>query len=139
MKKNGPTKNLPRSSGKHSFLHIIRAFLSAILILHKGLGVPRIIAAYIFFIFAVLSLLLTVKVPLTSDFLSPTGWAKAQSRAITGFMTIINLVVYGVIMNWRKTGVLRTAIRATLIGSTFYIDLLLIRITYILIRDVTLF
>ena len=139
MEKNGPTENSPEARGKIGFLEIVRAHFSLILLVHRNLGAVRIIAAYVFAIFAVLSLLFTIKVPVTSDFLPTTGAARAKSRAISGFMMIINIVVYGMIMNWRKAGAIRTAIRIALIGLVFYLDMFLVRIVYILIRDGTFF
>jgi hypothetical protein len=138
MKKNGPTKNSPERRDKIGFLEIVRAHLSLILLVHRNLGAVRITAAYLFATFAMLSLLFTIRVPVTSDFLPTTGEAKAKSRAISGFMMISNILVYGMIMNWRKAGAIRTAIRITLIGLVFYLDMFLVRIVYILIREGTL-
>ena len=139
MIKNGPKRNSPEASGKVKFLGIIRAYLSAILLIHRNLGALRVTAAYIFAIFAVCSLLFTIRVPVLSSFLPPTREAKAQSRAITGFMMIINIIVYGMILNWRKSGTIRSAIRIVLIGVAFYLDTFLIRVIYILMRDKALF
>ena len=139
MKKNGPTKNSPEARGKIGFLEIIRAHFSLIVLLHRNLGAVRIIAAYLFVIFAVLSLLLTVRVPVTDDFLPATGAAKARSRAISGFMMIMNILVYGMIMSWRKGQAIRTAIRIALIGLVSYLDIFLVRIVYMLIRDGSFF
>ena len=104
-----------------------------------GLGTPRILAAYLFVVFAVCSLLFTIRVPATSDFPSPAIWAKAQSRAITGFMMIVNMVIYGIIMNWRRGGATYTAVRVAFIASAVYLDVLLVRIIYILVSDGTYF
>lgn len=139
MRRNGPTKNSPEARGKIGFLEIVRAHLSLILLVHRNLGAGRIIAAYLFAIFAVLSLLFTIRVPVTSDFLPTTGAAKAKSRTISGFMMIMNIVVYGMIMNWGKGRAIRTAIRIALIGLVFYLDMFLARIVYILIREGTFF
>ena len=139
MKKSKQKKNSLETQGKISARNIIRAYLTAILILHRNLGAPRIIAAYIFVLFALLSLSFTIRVPVTTNFLPPTWWAKVQSRAITAFIMVINILVYGMIMNWRKGNVIRTAIRIALIASAIYLDAFLIRIVYILIRDGSLF
>ena len=139
MKKSGTMKNTPEPHAKTGVLQVIRMFFSVIRLLHMGLGSPRILAAYLFVVFAVCSLLFTIRVPATSDFLSPTVWAKAQSRAITGFMMIVNMVVYGIIMNWKRGGAIYTAIRVAFIGSAVYLDALLVRIIYILVSDGTYF
>jgi hypothetical protein len=139
MRKSRQTKGSPEARGKTSALQIARTYFLVIRLLHKDLGAVRIIAAYLFLIFAVLSLLFTIRVPVSSDFPPPTGEAKAQSRVITGFMMIINIIVYGIIMNWRKGSAIRTAIRIALIGSALYLDVLLIQIVYMLIRDGTFF
>jgi hypothetical protein len=139
MRKKAPTRDSPEGHSRMGILRIIRTYLSVIRLLHRGLGVPRIIAAYLFFAFAVCSLLFTIRVPVTSDFLTPTGWAKAQSRAITSFMMVINIIVYGIIMSWRRSDPLRIAIRVALIGSALYLDVILIRITYVVARDITFF
>jgi len=137
MKRNGQTKDSPKARGKIGFLKIIRAHFLLILLVHRNLGAVRIIAAYLFAIFAVLSLLFTIRVPVTSDFLPVTAEAKVKSRAISGFMMIINIVAYGMIMNWRKGKAIRTATRVAIIGLVFYLDTFLVRIVYMLIRDGT--
>jgi hypothetical protein len=139
MKKSDPKKNLPEPRGKIKILYIIRVYLTVIRILHRNLGAPRIIAAYLFFAFAILSLLFTVKVPVSSHFLAPTDRAKTQSRGITGFIMIINLLVYGIIMNWRKGGNFHTIIRIALIGMALFFNTFLLQVTYILVRDGTFF
>ena len=139
MKKNDLKRNLPETHGKINFLGIIRAYFSAILLLHRNLGALRIIAAYVFAIFALCSLLFTVRVPVTSHFLPPTEWVKAKSRAISGVIMLINIFVYGMILNWRKSGAIPMAIRIVLIGLALYLDVFLIRIVYIIIRDMAPF
>jgi len=135
MKKKKQKRNSSEEHGKVGVGTIIRTYLLAIRILHKGLGVPRIIVAYIFAMFAVLSLSFTIIVPVASNFLPPSEWAKAQSRAMTGLMMIMNIIVYGTIMNWRRGSVRRTVFRLAFIGSTLFLDTTLIRTVYTLIRD----
>lgn len=135
MKKKRQKKNSSEEHGKAGVGAIIRTYLSAIRILHKDLGAPRIIVAYIFAMFAVLSLSFTIMVPVASNFLPPSEWAKVQSRAMTGLMMFMNIVVYGTIMNWRRGRVRRTIFRLAFIGSTLFLDTTLIRTVYTLIRD----
>ncbi len=139
MKKSDPKKNSPESRGKIKILYIIRVYLTVVRILHRNLGAPRIIAAYLFFAFAILSLLFTIRVPVSSHFLAPTDRAKTQSRGITGFIMIINLLVYGIIMNWRKGGNFYTIIRVALIGMALFFNIFLVQVTYILVLDGTFF
>ena len=134
MKKSAPKNNLPREH-----YGIIRSSLLAIRILHRNLGAPRIIIAYIFFIFALLSLSFTIRIPVSSHFLTPSGWAKAQSRIITGFIMIVNLFVYGMIMNWGKGKAFYIAVRVVVISLALYFDVFLVRVIYILIRDGSFF
>ena len=131
MKKKRQKRNSSEEHGKAGVGAIIRMYLSAIRILHKDLGAPRIIVAYIFAIFAVLSLSFTIRVPVASNFLPPSGWAKTQSRAVTGLIMIMNIFVYG--------NVRRTIFRLAFIGSTLFLDTTLIRTVYTLIRDGTFF
>ncbi len=139
MKKSGPTKNLPNKQERGGIPGIIRAYVSVIRILHKNLGAPRIIAAYIFFLFAVLSLSFTIRIPMSSHFPIPDEWARAQSRLITGFIMVINLLVYGIIMNWGKGGVFYVVIRIALISAALYLNVFLVQIVVVLIRDGTFF
>jgi len=139
MKKNVQKRNSPEKSGKVGIGEIIRTFFSAIRILHKDLGAPRIIVSYIFALFAVLSFSFTIRVPLASNFLPATGWAKAQSRAMTGLMMIMNLFVFGMIMNWRRGSTGRTIFRLAFIGSTIFLDTTIVRTIYTLIKDGTFF
>ena len=133
MKKNDPGRSSRKVRRRFGILNTLRLYLSVIRILHKGLGAPRIIAAYIFFAFALLSLLFTIKLPVVKGSPAPTDWAKSQSRGITGLMIIVNLLVYGIIMNWRKGNAVRTAIRVCLIGLAFYLDTYLIRVVFYII------
>ena len=139
MKKNGPTKNLPEARGKIGILNTILMYFSAIVLVHKNLGALRIIAAYFFLIFAVCSLLFTIRVPVTSDFLPPTAWAKAKSRAISGIMVVINILAHSMILGWRKSSAIPMVIRIAFIVLAFHLDTFLVRIIYILIRDGSLF
>jgi hypothetical protein len=135
MKKSGPTKNLPEERGKSGILNTIRMYFSAIVLVHKNLGALRIVAAYFFLIFAVCSLLFTIRVPVTSDFLPPTAGAKAKSRAISGIMVVINILAHSVVLNWRRSSSIPMFIRIAFIVLVFYLDTFLVRIIYILIRD----
>ena len=139
MKKSGATKSSPGKQERVGILGIIHVYLSVIRILHRNLGARRIVAAYIFFLSAVLRLSFTIKVPMSSHFLTPTEWAKAQSRVITGFIMIINLLVYGMIMNWKKGGVFYLSIRIAFICLALYLDAHLVQIVHILIRDGSFF
>ena len=134
MKKSMSKNSLPKDQ-----FGIIRSSLVAIRILHRNLGAPRIIIAYIFFIFALLSLSFTIKIPLSSHFLTPSGWAKAQSRVITGFIMLVNLFVYGMVMNWGKGKAFYIAVRVVTISLALYFDAFLVRVIYILIRDGSFF
>lgn len=139
MKKSKNKKNLPEDHARFGIGENIRTFLSAIRILHKDLGAPRIIVSYTFALFAVLSFSFTIRVPVASNFLPPTRWAKAQSRVITMLIMVMNLFVFGMIMNWRRGSVGRTVFRLAFIGSTIFLDTTLIRTVYMLIRDGTFF
>jgi hypothetical protein len=139
MKKNTQKRSSIEKHDKVGFGEIIRNSLQAIRILHRGLGAPRIIVSYIFALFAMLSLSFTIKVPLASNFLPPTGWAKVQSRAISGLIMLMNLFVFGMIMNWRRGSVGRTIFKLAFIGSTIFLDTTLIRTVYTLIKDGTFF
>jgi len=132
-------KSAPKNSSPKEHFGIIRSSLVAIRILHKNLGAPRIIIAYVFFAFALLSLSFTIRIPVSSHFLTPSGWAKAQSRVITAFIMIVNLFVYGMIMNWRKGRAFYIAVRVVLISLALYFDVFLVRVIYILIRDGSFF
>lgn len=140
MKKKIPAKSLPDIHTQTSIWGMMRMYLSGLRILHKGLGAPRIIAAYVFFTFAIISILFTVRVPMGINFMPATTAAKMQSRALTLSMMIINLGVYGMIMSWHKSTATLIAIRIVVIGILLYFDLfILMRIIYTLIREGTLF
>ena len=140
MKKSDPAKNLPELPVKAGIWGIIRMFFSAFRILHSGLGARRIILAYLFFAFALASLLFTVSIPTGADFTPATTAAKVQSRVLTAFMMIVNLGVYGMIMNWHRTGKALAVIRIALIGLLLYMDVnILGRVIYTLIREGSLF
>lgn len=126
-----PAKN----SHKVSFLKSLRMYFTVLKAMHKGKGALRIIASYIFFIFAFISLMLTIKVPTTTAIPYPGTWQKTQFRIISGFLIILNLAVYNMIMNWRKVGAFQTAIRIAVIASVGYLDALSVRIIYILIHE----
>lgn len=138
--KRKKTANLPDISVKGGIWGIVRMFFSAILLLHKGLGVWRIAFAYIFFAFALISLIFTVSVPQGAEFVPATTSAKVQSRMLTAFMMIINLGVYGIIMNWHKSSIGLIIIRITMIGLLLYFDVIIIgRVIYALIRNGSFF
>ena len=140
MKKRKPPKNISDLRVKGGVWGVIRMYLSAIRLLHKGLGVPRVIFAYLFFLFAIVSLLFTVRVPTSVNFLPATSAAKLQSRVLTFVMMIMNLSVYGMIMNWHRISRGIAAIRVVVIGILLYFDVfILMRILYTLVRESTLF
>jgi len=140
MKKKKPTENLTDIHAKTGFWGVLRMYLSALRILHRGLGAPRVIAAYIFFTFAIVSILFTIRVPMGIDFMPATTAAKMQSRVLTLSMMIINLGVYGMIMSWHRSSITLIAIRIAVIGILLYFDVfILVRIIYTLIREGTLF
>ena len=119
---------------------MVRMFWSAILLLHRGLGARRVIAAYIFFAFALLSLVFTVSIPLGADFLPATTGAKVQSRLLTVFMLFMNLGVYGMIMNWHRISAGVFIIRIGVIILLLYFDISILgRVVYTLIRNGNLF
>ena len=113
----------------------VRTYLSIMVMLHKDMGVLRVVGAYLFLIFAITSLAFTIKLPVSTHLLPPTTAEKVQSRIITGFMTMVNLIVYGIIMNWTKRHGIRMAIRLAFIGTAFYVDMFLVRIIYIMVRE----
>jgi len=135
MKNIKSEKILSNKSSKARFLNSIRIYFMVLRGMHRGKGIARIIAAYFFFVFALVSFTFTIKVPLTRDFITPGSWELIQSRMITGFMIIMNLAVYSMIMNWRKTNIIQNIIRAVVIGLVVYLDVMLIQIIYILIVD----
>ena len=140
MKKTGPAKRTLELPVKTGIWGIVRMFLSAFRILHSGLGAPRIILAYLFFAFAFVSLMFTVRIPTGTDFVFASAAAKVQSRMLTAFMMIVNLGVYGMIMNWHRTGKWLAAIRIALIGLLLYMDVKVLgRVIYTLIREGNLF
>jgi hypothetical protein len=139
MKKNEQMKNSHEKQRKSGLKGILHSYITIIKIIHQGLGAPRIIISYVFLAFAILSFIFTIKVPVSNYFLKPTDGAKAQSRAITGVITLNNLFAYGMIMNWRrKGGTFYIAIRVAIIALAVYFDAFLVQVTYILIRDGTL-
>lgn len=139
MKKKEPVKNLSDKSGKNRFMKSLSIYFFVLREMHKGKGAFRITASYIFLVFALVSFIFTIKVPVTRAFLSPESWEKFQSRIISGFLIIMNLIVYNMIMNWRKGNAIQIGIRIAVIASVVYFDIMLIRIIYILILDGTYF
>ena len=140
MKKNGPARKTPGLPVKAGIWGIVRMFFSAFRILHSGLGAPRIILAYLFLAFAFVGLIFTVSIPTGADFTLATAAAKVQSRILTAFMMIVNLGVYGMIMNWHRTGKGLAVIRIALIGLLLYMDVTILgRVIYTLIREGSLF
>lgn len=126
MKKDKLTGKPPDIKIKTGVWNAIRMYFSVLRILHSGLGAPRIIAAYLFFAFALLSLLFTVRTPLDSD-------SMPHLRLLTGFMIIMNLGVYGIVMNWHKSGRLLIVLRLIVTGLLLYLDV------FILLRGVYAF
>jgi len=136
MKKDKQSKNSPDLHDKISISSIIRTYLTMIALTHKNVGTLRMIAAYYFVFFAFISMLFTIFVPMTSDFLPPTAWEKAESRIISGGMMIANILVYGIIMTWRRSKAAPMPIRIAFIGVVFYLDVFLVsRTIYELMRD----
>ncbi len=140
MKKREPAKNLPHVQVKTGVWGIVRMYLFGLRVVHRGLGAPRVIAAYLFFLFAMVSLLFTIRVPMGINFTPATMAAKTLSRVLTLSMMVMNLGVYGMIMSWHKSSVALAALRIAIIGILLYFDVfILVRIIYTLIREGTLF
>ena len=138
--KNEPEKNSPDLPIKTGVWGVIRMYFSALRILHRGLGAPRVILAYLFFAFAMVSILFTVRVPMGISFTPANTAAKMQSRMLTIFMMIMNLGVYGMIMSWHRSGKKLAIVRIVVIGLLLYMDVFILgRIIYTLIREGTLF
>ncbi|MBD3183458.1 hypothetical protein GF312_14260 [Candidatus Poribacteria bacterium] len=135
MKEKDQKKNSTEKTNRITHAEIIKLHLHAFVLMHKGISVWRIIAAYLFLLFAILSFVFTIKIPVSNQFLTPTDAAKTQSRGITIFMTVVNLIVYGVILNWNKRSGFRAAIRIALIGVAFYLDMFLVQVLYVMIRE----
>ena len=132
MKKSEQAKSLREMTPSY----IIRSYFSMLLLMHKNRGALRIIAAYIFAIFAILSLWFTITVPITSDFIPPTWWEKMESRAISGFIMLANFFIYSMILSWRKGTIVTIVLRIALVGLVLYLDVFLIGcVAYVLIRE----
>jgi len=117
-------------------MHIIRTYISSLWQAHKRLGALRIISSYIFFIFAMIAIMFTISVPVTSDFLGLDSWKKLQSRLITGGIAIANMIIYTIVLNWRKDQTVSMIIRSVFIFFVLYIDISIIaRTVYELIMD----
>ncbi len=130
MKKNEQKKNLL------NFSFLTKAYFTEFINNHKKLGKLNICIAYIFFLFAVVSLLFTINVPVTKDFVPPTELEKVQSRIITGGVMIANLIIYGMVLRWRKATQVVEILRIAFIVIMFYIDISLLgRTIYALIKD----
>lgn len=135
MKKNERTKSSLNRRRSKPAGGIARFYFPTLLEAHRNAGALRIIIAYVFAIFALLSLWFTVELPITSDFLPPTEGAKAESRAITIGMAIANILTYSVVLNWRKNSRTPMFIRVIFVCMIFYFDVFLIgRVVYELIR-----
>jgi hypothetical protein len=135
MKEKKPKKNSSEAKSNISISSIFRTYISMIVLTHKNVGALRIIAAYYFIIFALISFWFTISVPVTSEFKPPEGGEKVISRLISGGMIIANVIAYGIMMTWKKKREAPFPMRITLFGFVFYIDISLIsRIYYILIR-----
>lgn len=130
MKKNEQKKNLL------SFSFLTKAYLKEFINNHKKLNKLNICIAYIFFLFAIISLLFTINVPVTKDFIPPSEFDKAQSRIISGGLLIVNLLLYGMILSWKKTNQVTEVLRIAFIIIALYIDFSLLgRTIYALIKD----
>lgn len=140
MRKNTSRKDPSDLPVKTSFRAIIRMYFSALRILHRGLGIPRVIVAYLFFVFAMISLLFIIRVPMGISFTPATTAAKMQSRALAGFMMLMNTGVYSMIMSWHRSGKRLAAVRIFVIVLLLYMDVYILGgIIYTLIREGTLF
>lgn len=134
------TKNLPDLHVKTGIWGIIRMSLSAARIVHRGLGPTRVIIAYLFFLFALVSLLFTIKVPMGANFQPATLAAKTLSRVLTLVMMIMNFGVYGMVMSWHKSRAGLTIIRIAVMGILLYFDVfIIVRTIHRLIQEGTLF
>jgi uncharacterized membrane protein YozB (DUF420 family) len=132
MKEKNPKKS-SKIKYKISIPDIIRSYFTIIAITHKNVGALRMIIAYYFLLFAFISFWFTLSVPITSEF---KGGEKIVSRLISGGLTIGNLIVYGIMIAWKKRKIALLSIRIALIGFVLYLDVFLIgRIIYILIRE----
>lgn len=136
MKKKEQKKNLPDIGSATNISEFFRAYFATIKLIHKNLSVFRIIIMYIFIVFAIVCMLFTITVPVTSEYKSPTGWAKTESRLISGGIMVANIIIYGMIMAWRNTKSISGVIRIAFIASVSYLDIFLIgRVVYELIRE----
>ena len=143
MKEKKQKKNSPKASSNISISSILRIYLSMIVLTHKNVGVLRIIAAYYFILYALVSFLFTISVPITSEFKPPESGEKVVSRLISGGMIIANIIAYSIMITWNKkrTGhlpawITRFVIQIAFISFVFYIDVFLIsKIVYILIKE----
>lgn len=130
MKKNEQKKNLL------SFSFLTRAYFTEFFNSHKRSKKLNICIAYIFFLFAIISILFTVNVPVTKDFVTPTELEKVYSRIITGGTLIVNLIIYAMILRWKKASQIVEILKVALIIIVFYIDVSLLgRAIYELVKD----
>ena len=130
MKKNEQRKNLL------SLSFLTKAYFIEFINNHKKLRKLNIYIAYIFFLFAVISILFTINVPITKDFVPPTELEKLQSRFITVGLTLVNLIIYGIILKWKRANQIADILRIAFIIIVLYTDVSILgRTVYVLIKD----
>lgn len=122
---------------KFTFGRLVKTYVVELIRAHKTIGVKRVIPSYFFGLFAMISLLFTVVIPVTDDFIPPTTWEKVQSRLITFGIMVGNLIVYGIVLNWKKAELTTTVIRIAFVAMVTYIDIaVLARTVYELMRNI---
>lgn len=130
MKKNEQRKNLL------SLSLLTKAYFTEFINNHKKLRKLNIFVAYVFFSFAVISILFTISVPVTKDFVPPTELEKLQSRFITVGLAIFNLIIYGIILKWKRASQVVDILRIAFIIIVLYTDISILgRTIYALIKD----
>lgn len=129
--------NSKKDQRKFAINRILKAYIGELIRAHKVIGVKRVIPSYFFGLFALISLLFTVVIPITDDFIPPTTWEKVQSRLITFGIMIGNLIVYGIVLNWRKAELMTMIIRIAFVTTVTYIDIAILgRTIYELLRNI---
>jgi len=133
-------KNLPNPEENIKPMKMLKTYLEMIVLTHKNVGVGRMILAYFFLIFAFISLLFTIFVPVTSEYKEPGFKESLISRLISGGMMVANFIVYGIIIAWKRIYPAPLLIRIAFVGLVIYINIWLIsRVLYMLIREGNLF
>lgn len=136
MKEKKQKKNSSKAMSSISISSILRTYLSIIVLTHKNVGVVRMIAAYYFILYALISFWFTISVPVTNEFKPPESGEEVVSRLISGGMIIANIIAYSIMITWKNKRTAPLPIRIAVIGFVFYIDVFLIsKIMYILIQE----